>query len=142
MGKTLYIIRGASGSGKSSLSRALLEDKEACFYEADFFFYNDNCEYDFRPERLKDAHEWCRLHVHGAMEMGVELIGVSNTFTQLWEIEPYIKLCKQYGYTPFIVQCENCFDNEHGVPETAVDKQYNRLERIPRGWVKNLMEEK
>lgn len=57
-------------------------------------------------------------------------IVVSNTFTQEWEMEPYFKLAKKYGYTVFSVIVENRHggENEHGVPEEKVQIMRERFQ--------------
>lgn len=86
--KCLLIIRGLPGSGKSSFAKIACDE----FFEADMYFLNENGDYIFDKSKLKLAHEWCYNKVSDAMIRGVRLIGVSNTFTMLWEFENYIKL--------------------------------------------------
>lgn len=50
----LYLIRGASGSGKNTLAAKL-----GCpVVEADMFFQTDE-GYKYDPSRIKQAHAWC-----------------------------------------------------------------------------------
>jgi hypothetical protein len=37
-------------------------------------------------------------------------------------------MCEDFGYTPFVIRCENAFDNIHDVPEDVVKKQRERFE--------------
>jgi predicted kinase len=115
--KTLYIIRGLPGSGKSSLAELLTEFA----YSADDFFnlYHDGV---FKPELLKEAHAWCFEKVKDELRH-FDDVAVANTFTQLWEMQPYLDLAKEFGYTPFVITCENNFGSVHGVPATTMDKE-------------------
>ena len=122
--KTLFLLRGLPGSGKSTLSKQIAN---VCI-EADQFFMKDG-EYQFDPTRLKDAHEWCRSSCESAMGYGLK-IAVSNTFTQEWEMKPYYELAKKNGYTVFSLIVENRHEgvNEHNVPQEVLDKMKARFE--------------
>lgn len=124
MQKTLYIIRGLPGSGKSTLA-ATLCGKD--FHEADQYFVEPE-GYRFNPAKLKEAHEWCRQSVAEDMKFGVTVIGVSNTFTQQWEMKPYLELAAEYGYEVFTITCENDFGNVHNVPAEAIERMAARFE--------------
>jgi phenolic acid decarboxylase len=55
---------------------------------------------------------------------------VSNTFTQEWEMEPYVKLAEKYDYMVFSVIVENRHVgvNSHDVPEDKLEIMKNRFE--------------
>lgn len=122
--KILYIIRGVSGSGKTTFASTL-----GCeVASADDFFMVDG-EYRFDPKKLPKAHEYCRVLVCGWMVDGESVIAVANTFTQDWEMEPYYIMAKDFGYTVFSIIVENRHGgkNEHGVPEQAVQGMRDRF---------------
>ena len=126
MNKILYIVRGLPGSGKSTFAQTLTPNH----WEADMYFLNGNGEYKFNMDEIKNAHQWCRDAVEDAMKRGLDKIAVSNTFTQVWEMEPYHKLAEYYGYTVFHTIVENRHGgvNEHGVPEEKLVQMKNRFE--------------
>lgn len=126
MEKVLYIVRGIPGSGKSTFAKTL----GGQHYEADMFFINENGEYNFDVTKIKDAHKWCQSFVETNMVLEYPKIVVSNTFTQEWEMEPYFKLAKEYGYTVFTIVVENRHGgvNQHGVPEDKLEQMRNRFE--------------
>ena len=139
--KTLYIIRGLPGSGKSTLGEKLADTYMSYSpnygglkyysYAADDWFTDSNTgEYNFNPTELGDAHEDCRARVMGAMMSNIESICVCNTFSQAWEAEPYFKLCKSYGYTPVVLECQSQFGNIHNVPQESIDAMKERWEPI------------
>jgi hypothetical protein len=66
----------------------------------------------------------------GAMMSNVENICVCNTFSQAWEAEPYFKLCKQYEYTPVVLECQSQFGNVHDVPQESIDAMKERWEPL------------
>ena len=126
MEKVLYIVRGIPGSGKSTFAKTL----GGQHYEADMFFINENGEYNFDVTKIKDAHKWCQSFVETNMVLEYPKIVVSNTSTQEWEMEPYFKLAKEYGYTVFTIVVENRHGgvNQHGVPEDKLEQMRNRFE--------------
>ena len=139
MSKTLYIIRGLPGSGKSTLGEQLADSDmdyspdsrggvKYYSYAADDWFTDRAGNYNFVPQELPDAHEDCRARVLGAMLSGIENIAVCNTFTQAWEAAPYFKLCEAHGYTPVVLECQSQFGNVHGVPQETIKDMASRWE--------------
>lgn len=59
-----------------------------------------------------------------------EKIVVSNTFTQEWEMKPYMNMAKEWGYTVFSIIVENRHGgvNQHGVPEDKLQQMKDRFE--------------
>ena len=132
MRKILYIVRGLPGSGKSTFAKSL----NCPYFEADMFFMKDEV-YTFDGGKIKIAHSWCQQQVEEAMKFNEETkgldnseIAVSNTFTQEWEMEPYIKLAEKYGYNVFSLVVENRHGgvNIHNCPEETMDKMEERFE--------------
>ena len=125
--KTLYIVRGIPGSGKSTFAQSL----DCPVFEADqYFIDSETGEYKFDGSKIKLAHNWCKLRVEQSMEDDSQKIAVSNTFTQEWEMDGYYELAKQYGYRVFSLIVENRHGgvNEHGVPEDKLEIMKNRFE--------------
>lgn len=133
MNKYLFLIRGIPGSGKTSFAKTIWSDY--VIVEADKFFEKDG-EYKFDPTKLKDAHQWCKDTVEQFMkdnELNHQFypeIVVSNTFTQEWEMQPYIDLANKYGYKIFSLIVENRHGNKsvHNVPDETIQKMINRFE--------------
>jgi len=134
MTKTLTIVRGLPGSGKSSFAGFVWDDYAIC--EADKFFYDLDGNYNFDSSKLKQAHEWCRNEVENRMKQNDENpqyypdIVVSNTFTQEWEMQPYFDLAEKYGYRVFSIIVENRHGNKniHGVPDDTLKKMKDRFQ--------------
>jgi len=126
MEKILYIVRGIPGSGKSTLAKHLTSN----VFEADHYFYDNDGNYNFIPSEIKEAHKECQQFVGYAMESGIQKIAVSNTFTQEWEMVPYLDLAKKHGYMVFTVIVENRHGgvNQHGVPDDKLELMRNRFE--------------
>ena len=132
--KTLILLRGLPGSGKSTFANFIWNDYAIC--EADKFFYDTEGNYNFDATKLRQAHEWCRNQVETRMkdnqnnpQFYPEIV-VSNTFTQEWEMEAYYKLAEQYGYKVFSIIVENRHGgvNQHGVPADKLEQMKNRFE--------------
>lgn len=133
MDKTLTIVRGLPGSGKSTFSNFIWNDYAIC--EADKFFYDSEGHYLFEPSKLKQAHEWCQSEVEKRMQENQNNpqyypeIVVSNTFTQEWEMQAYFDLAKKYDYKVFSIIVENRHGNSniHGVPDDTLKKMRDRF---------------
>jgi predicted kinase len=130
MEKILYITRGLPSSGKSTFAKTL----GGTHFEADMFFMVDG-EYKFDHTKLKEAHEWCRNSVNTAMILNTtaginNVIVVSNTFTQEWEMKSYFDMAETYGYKVFSIVIENRHGgvNGHNVPEETITKMRVRFE--------------
>jgi predicted kinase len=122
--KTLILLRGLPGSGKSTFAKLICNQH----VEADMFFIQDG-EYKFDVSKLKQAHEWCQWKTEEWMKKRYNVV-VSNTFTMEWEMEVYFELAKQYGYQVHSLIVENRHGgiNEHGVPADKLEQMKNRFE--------------
>jgi predicted kinase len=141
MMKTLYLIRGLPGSGKTTLARMIqtyMEDHyyDSSHYEADMYHINKDGKYEWRPENVPHAHSWCKVQTEEAMIKGDDCIIISNTFTQMWEIAPYIELANRYGYqVQGIIVATDLTDeqlavrNHHSVPVESIRKMRERWEQ-------------
>jgi predicted kinase len=124
--KQLILLRGLPGSGKSTLAKSL---GDARHFEADMYFIDEKGNYNFDATKLRSAHEWCRNNVENTMLFGKDVV-VSNTFTQEWEMEPYLALARKYDYkvVSLIVENRHGGINEHGVPADKLEQMKNRFE--------------
>lgn len=125
--KSLYIVRGLPGSGKSTLAESITPN----YVEADMFHYktiDGELVYDWKPQNLRKAHQWCYDQIKGMMEMGESKIAVSNTSTREKEFTEYIELAKEMGYRFFVLTTENYHggENHHDVPEGVLEAMEER----------------
>jgi len=127
MEKSLFIIRGIPGSGKTTLAEILAEGKYPVF-SADQYF-EKNGKYEWKKEELGIAHEICKRNVETNMKLGIEKIFVANTFTTEKEIAPYYDLAKNNGYKVFSIIVENRHNgiNIHNVPNDSLNAMKARF---------------
>ena len=88
----VLILRGISGSGKSSVARAIVSAHPpgtvAVCSADDFFLQGGVYRFDFN--QLGAAHEACRRSFDSALRRRIPIIILDNTNTTLREYEPYV----------------------------------------------------
>jgi predicted kinase len=119
----LTLIRGLPGSGKSTMAKAM-----NCYHvEADMYFI-ENGEYLYNPAFIKAAHEWCQDKVREALSWNIDIV-VSNTVSQRWEMNPYIKLADYFKAKIEIITCTGAWNSIHSVPDSVIEKMKQRWEK-------------
>lgn len=85
-------------------------------------------DYKFDAGKLSYVHEKCQEFVKFYMEEGNDII-VSNTFTTEKELQPYLDMAEEYGYTVVSLIVENRHGGKsiHNVPETTMEKMRQRF---------------
>lgn len=136
--RTMYILRGLPGSGKSSTSNYLTENLGNCIIcSADDYFYKDGI-YSWDENKLDFAHEYCFDNVLQCIKDKKNVI-VDNTNIKLKEFTKYIDLAKTYNYNYIVLEiyCKNkeqsiLFSKRslHSVPIQDVLKMYDRWEKF------------
>jgi predicted kinase len=121
----LHIIRGLPGSGKTTFAKTL-----GCFHVETDMFFVQNGVYVYDPKKIAAAHQWCKNTVMQAMRTGMGDVAVSNTFTQIWEMEPYIDMCIESSRFK-VYHCYGKWNNIHGVPTDVLQKMEERWEVYP-----------
>ena len=129
MNKHLYLIRGVSGSGKTTFVTSLVQDHHRVICTDDFFMVNG--EYVFDPTKLKENHLECQKKVGEWLSRG-KTVFVHNTFTCEWEMTPYFTLAETFGYKVFTLIVENRHQGTsvHNVPDDVLESQKGRFEII------------
>lgn len=132
MTKTLYILIGLPGSGKSTFTQHELGDVIIC--SADHWFEKTG-EYIFKPEELGQAHAFSKGKCLGALEAGFPKVVIDNTNLTSWERADYIAMGIKYGYRielkVFNVTPEvSAARNTHGVPLEACKRMHARFSKV------------
>lgn len=141
--KKMYIMRGASGSGKSTLAKKLwMLNLNSVILSTDELYNspisgNDNPQYFWSANTLREAHAVNMEKARVACERGVETVIIDNTNTTWKEIQPYVETAIKHGYEIEIREPETSWKNDvkllskmntHNVPEFVVEKQLGRFE--------------
>jgi len=108
MHKSLILLRGLPGSGKTSLARILNEEGKYPVLSIDDYFTNtETGAYKFEFEKNHLAYKSCEERTKALMKKGLKKIFLDNTFTLEWEMEPYFKMAAEFGYRVFVITIEN-----------------------------------
>lgn len=127
---SLVIIRGLPGSGKSTKAKELIDKGFVNdWFETDTFFIGLDGSYNFDAGKLKEAHEWCQQSVKSSLKKGRSVV-VSNTFTRIWEMEPYLEMAKSLNADVIVIECTGKYENIHGVPKEAIERMSERWETL------------
>ncbi len=126
--RTLTLIRGLPGAGKSTVAVALASCNPIDHIEADHYFDTPD-GYKFDGSKLAEAHAYCLRETEESLKQGFGVV-VSNTFSTLKEMEPYLNLAKQYGAALQIIEVHSDFKSEHSVPEATIERMRQRWEKI------------
>jgi len=130
----LRLIRGLPGSGKSTLAETL----PGIVLSADDFMVDKDDNYCFDPRKLGQVHNECLTSTIMLLSGG-HSVCVANTFTELWEMRPYIAIA-----TALDVELEitDLYDGElsdeqlahrniHGVPISTIRAMRKRYQKEP-----------
>jgi predicted ABC-type ATPase len=100
--KTLYIIRGLDGTGKTTIARQLCPWWNPFSRE----IAADNFPDRYLPDGKLNpaishasAHDWVKRSVEGWMKRGVRSIAVHNVFSLKRHCIPFINLAAKHGYS-------------------------------------------
>ena len=143
MEKTLVLLRGLPGSGKSTVAKLIARTLTTAglsyvICSADSYFVGEDGIYCFDPCKLGAAHNKCRADAGESMLAGIDYVIVDNTNTTKREMQPYKELADEFGYT---VKCQtvgNLTDIDiyaerciHNVPLETIEKMAKRFEDPP-----------
>lgn len=127
MSKSITLLRGLPGSGKSTFARNIAWPSWPIVSADDFFMKNG--KYIFDAKKLHIAHKYSQETVETFMIQGCNKIFVANTFTTEKEMNPYFELAKKYDYEIFSIIVENRHGNNsiHNVPDTTITSMKERF---------------
>lgn len=115
MSRTLLLLRGLPGSGKTTLARTL-SPYNIC---ADDYVTDQR---GFQVAELQAAHKRCQEQVQKWIDEGVPLIVVHNTFVKQRDIDTYVSLAKDYRVSIVTVENRHNGVSVHNVPSETLAK--------------------
>ncbi|GBF51663.1 AAA domain protein [Leptospira ryugenii] len=124
MEKTLLLLRGLPGSGKSTFVELLKSLSPVVAFSLDEYFLNEEGIYHFNYRENHKAYKQCYTNVHQAMKDSISFLIVDQTFVSFREIKPYLDLALEFSYKTFVLTVENRHDgeNQHGISDTQLVK--------------------
>lgn len=138
--KQVIIVRGCSGSGKTTFIEENYPDAVVCsaddFFEEMAMLNGTSYAEEFQPWLLSRAHQFCwGTFIHAVAVMGEKLVAVDNTNICGWEFENFETLAKALGYDvhikimPMNEPAEVYHKrNKHGVPLEAIQRMKRNFE--------------
>ena len=130
--RKVYIMRGVSGSGKSTKARELAGETGK-IHSTDDYFMKDGV-YNFDPRLLGRNHMRNFSAFQNSLNQGIPIVICDNTNSRHWEYEKYVEAARNHGYEVEIVQMPHpdpvvaAKRNAHGVPETTIRRLLVRWE--------------
>ena len=138
--KTVIIMRGISGAGKSTYAKNNFPNAVVC--SADTYFIKDG--YD--RSKIGEAHKQCFKEFMDAISiLNADCIVIDNTNSQLWEMSPYIAVATFFGYNFEIIEVKQdpdiCFARGlHGVPLKKIHDMAKRFQKCFPWWNSRVVE--
>lgn len=129
--RTLLIIRGLPGSGKSYIGSCIARFNCAEHYEADMYMMNLDGVYEWKSELLKYAHNWCYNSCKISMQQYNTPVVVSNTSTRVGEFIQYVQLAEKLGWDVIVMRVVGDFGSTHNVPEEVIKMMRDGFEDYP-----------
>lgn len=148
--RTLIIMRGWPGSGKSTRAQQLADRHNGQIFSTDDYFIDKDGVYKFDPEKIVEAHLWniqrCNDYIKNHDDCYVV---VDNTNILREHMLPYLEIAEKYNCEvrqDIPVGCrvvfysrnerlfvekrlhEHYLRNKHGVPEKTIVQMYESWE--------------
>ena len=128
--KTVLIMRGIQGSGKSTMAKLLCRPfgLNGKIHSTDSYFYDEQMNYRFNPTKLPEYRAKNLAAFEKSLKGGLEMVICDNVNARHAYYAEYVALAKKYGYRVAIVTMphpttdEAVGRNKHGVPHEAIER--------------------
>ncbi|XP_052812872.1 uncharacterized protein LOC128240317 isoform X2 [Mya arenaria] len=135
---TIFLMRGLSGSGKSTVVRCLQQlYPSSVVCSADSYFMDAQGNYCWDQNKLSDAHQYCQTLATQTCDQKCPVVIIDNTNIQRWTMAHYVKLAQtSHYYHIIIVEPETPWRydpdilaarNSHGVTKDIIAKKLQSL---------------
>lgn len=141
--KRVIILRGVSGSGKTTYAFRLAQGNDNVIVSTDYFFMKSG-KFVYEASKIQEAHSETLKNFIEVVTAGKHsTIFVDNTNTSVAELAPYAAIATAYGYSVKIITLivspnVAAERSSHRVPIEVIRKQASTLEsnnpHIPRRW--------
>lgn len=138
----MYLMRGAPGSGKTTLAVNMRMDlisvehdipvhglgrDDVVIYSTDDYWTRAR---PFHPYQLTAAHAWNVDRARRAAERGVPVIFIDNTNIQLEHMSPYVHIADRFGYEASVVEPNTAWKHDRHRLLAKCDKSAMKLHII------------
>jgi len=131
--QSIYFVRGAPGSGKTTVAAAMVEKYGMVHVEADQFFERSG-EYKFNAALLGQAHAWAKKKLIAGLRGGSDVV-VSNTSARTSDVLGYLDgVSRSVVVTVIDLSSGGSrakYKNKHGVPDDKVESFVEKFEEFP-----------
>lgn len=126
----IILLRGLPGAGKSALAAVLSENNTYPFFSVDDYFTDKSGKYIFEFSENHKAYAQCISNTEKAILDGAKKVLVHNTFTMLWEMEPYFNIAKKHHCMIHVLTVENYHGNTniHDVTPEQLSKMAEKYD--------------
>lgn len=146
--KTMYLLRGVPGSGKSYLSRRLAGRLGGKIYSADDMLMAGE-EYVWTSPLVFAAHQIVQQLVKLAMIRNEKVVIVDNTNLRPRQGRPYVDLAKRYGYEIEVREPDTDWRYDvseltargtHAMPQEVLEHMVETWKNVPLSMFKQVLE--
>lgn len=145
MEKTLYLMQGVPGSGKSTIAKMIAfhereNGKRVAHLSTDVWRFDNDGTYVFDPADNQRYHKACQQAAAERMAEGIECVIIDNTNIQEWQAHPYIILANIFEYTIQTISVDAGLHHaikrqvlrreDRRVPDHVIKQMYFNMERL------------
>jgi predicted kinase len=126
--RNLIILKGVSGSGKSTFANLIAYP--CCVCTADDYFTDKDGNYNFEVNKMGLAHKACQSKFDDALKDDIITnIVIANTNTKPADYKYYVDKAEKAGLriTYVVLENRNGTKDVHNVPEETLQRQEKTL---------------